>query len=93
MNTWTKVLIGVLTLTITLETIYCFIKTDEAAKQEGVALIASESAEKAMREAEMQAELAEMAAAEAQLAQNEAEKQARLAQELSIELEKCKSKK
>lgn len=93
MKTWTKVLIGVLILTISLETIYCFIKTDEAAKQEAVALMASESAEKAMQETVAQAEMAEKCAAEARMAQNEAEQQAMRAEELSIELEKCKSKK
>jgi len=87
MKTWAKVLIGVLVLTITLETIYCFFIAKESTRQVAVLMLKTElaqkNAEKATAEADRQAELS---AAEARKAQNEAER-------LMEELLECKSKK
>lgn len=86
MKTWAKALIGVLILTITLETIYCFFIAKETTKQVGLLMAQTELARLNAETAAAEADLAEKAAAEARVAKS-------IAEQLMVELENCKSKK
>ncbi len=93
MKTWAKVLIGVQTAFIIFLLTLNYFRASEAVKYRAQYEVAKYEAEKKFQEADRQARIAVENAARADNEAENAREQATLAQELSIELEKCKSKK
>lgn len=90
MKRWTKILIGAQTLALVVALAYCYILSDEAMKQEAVALQQAELARQAQQMAEEQAEAASRSEAESHVAFAKAE-EAR--QKLAEALAACQGKK
>ncbi len=92
MKLWTKVILAVSVSWAIAMTIYAQMQVKEASKL-GFELGVLDERLKVVKEAaDRQAELAAMNAARADVEVNNAREQAMHAQELSLELEKCKSK-